>query len=197
MCSFRAWQADRYERLSSNQHERGLRVAMHRLRFDASRTNIYKRSKLQVTEVTSTFVLRPVSDEVVPWERIESRKETKRMLGTLLRCRHGKADATLAMIEKQFGSLRAPHWLGDGSVGHKGLLPKLLTSDLMALTDKTANAMLAIDGCGEDIIEDMSASSATAATDLATIGPDVSLFPSLDLAQVAHTHSLKLNANNS
>jgi len=131
IASFRKWQAENYEALNSTGgHETGWKLAFHRLRFDASRANLYKKSKLNVSEILSKFLTRPLYDEMT-WQQYLERIDcidSRIMLGTLLRCQHGTMQGALGMVEKQFGSLAVPHWCGDGIVGEVvGLAPILFT----------------------------------------------------------------------
>jgi hypothetical protein len=96
---------------------------------------LYKKSKLNVSEVQSSFVTRPVHDELT-WDQIKQCIDTRKTLGTLLRCQHGTATGALGMVEKQFCSVAVPHWCGTGAVGSiTGLTPIQLTESQMALTD--------------------------------------------------------------
>ena len=108
------------------------------MRCDASRINLYKKASLNVSEVQSSFVTRPVHADS-SWETVKQSIDTRKTLGTLLKCKHKTATGALGMLEKQFCSVAVPHWSGTGAVNDiAGLQPIQLTQSQMALTDDAA-----------------------------------------------------------
>ena len=126
IASFRRWQKQSYQELDT-QRGNGLSVVLNRLRFDASRINLYKKSKLNATEIDCTFTTKPISS----WEATKANLESRSILGTVMRCKQGSSLATLSMVEKQVSSVGLPHWEGTGAVGgHVGLKPIALEASL-------------------------------------------------------------------
>ena len=115
IASFRAWQRANYAMLADpgdggddGQTSRGLRFVLNRLRFDASRINLYKRCKLNVSEVRSLFVTTTITNGMSVADA-DKFVDDRKMMGTLLKSKFGDARGNLALVEKQFDSIRVVH----------------------------------------------------------------------------------------
>ena len=108
--SFRNWQRWQYHLLAvPNPYHKGFRVVVHRLRADATNTT-WKRQKLHVLEVESTFCVHPINDSV-SYDLIRQGTSTKRILAEIQVIRGtGTAVGMVGMLEHQMDTLSLPSW---------------------------------------------------------------------------------------
>ena len=87
VASFRNWVSQGYEELVQDTPLQGLRVVVNVFRADATKISMYKKSKLNVFEVSCTFLLSPLSNYGTDWRNALDSAKTKKCLGAICRVR--------------------------------------------------------------------------------------------------------------
>ena len=89
----------------------GIRIVLHELRFDASSVHLYRKTKLNVSRITASFLTSPVSNSTPHPCRVYGDFDSLSMVGSLCQLRGGTMQSMTAMVEKQIGSIGCPSWV--------------------------------------------------------------------------------------
>ena len=114
IAEFRAWQADLWQEIehAGAFQRRGFRCRAVRVRSDGTQSNMFKKSKLQATEVQAVGFTRSIFSDTSVAELLGSLSSRRMMSDIVVARGTGTADGVVGMLQSQFKSVGTALWSG-------------------------------------------------------------------------------------